>query len=156
MWTTENRANYERKSAGYPSDLTDEEWALVESHLPPARQGRRHPAACRRRVLDAILYILTTGCQWRQLPKDFPAKSTVHDYFVEWHSGGTLTRLHHALYERARTQAGRNPTPTTAIVDSQSVKGAEKGGRKSIPQGTTRARKSKARSVTPLLIRKAC
>ena len=155
MWTNDNRGQYERKCVGYPSDLVDEEWALVERHLPPARRGRRHPAADRRRVLDAILYVLTTGCQWRQLPKDFPAKSTVHDYFVAWQSDGTLTAVHHALYCEARRLAGRNPTPTTAIVDSQSVKGAEKGGLAWISQATMRARKSKVRSATPPSIRKA-
>jgi transposase len=99
-------------------------------------------------VLNAILYVLTTGCQWKQLPKDFPPKSTVHDYFVEWHCDGTLTRIHHALYAHVRELAGREPTATTAIVDSQSVKGAEKGGPGSILPATMRARKSKARSDT--------
>lgn len=155
MWTSENRARYERKTAGYPSDLTDEEWALIEPHLPPPRRGRRHPGAERRRVLDAILYVLTTGCQWRQLPKDLPAKSTVHDYFVEWDGDGTLARIHHALYAEARLLAGKAPTPTTAIVDSQSVKGAEKGGRTLIPAGTTRARKRRAGSVMLQSIRSA-
>jgi transposase len=155
MWTARNRAQYERKGRRYPSDLTDEEWDLVEPHLPPARQGRRFPAADRRSVLDGILYVLTTGCQWRQLPKDFPPKTTVHRYFIEWHTDGILMRLHHALYEEARTLAGRHPTPTTAIVDSQSVKSAEKGGLASILQGTMRVRKSKARSVMPPSIRKA-
>ena len=88
MWTTENRGRYERKGQRYPSDLTDEEWALVETHLP--RERRRD----RREILNAILYVLSTGCQWRALPKDFPPKSTVHDYFVEWHCDGTLTRIH--------------------------------------------------------------
>jgi transposase len=153
MWTAENRARYERRSARYPSDLTDEEWALVEPHLPPPRVGRRFPAADRREVLNGILYVLTTGCQWRQLPKDFPSKSTVHDYFIEWDGNGTLTRIHHALYAEARTLEGRAAEPTLAIVDSQSVKSAEKGGQISIPRGTMRARKSRARSATPLSIR---
>lgn len=149
MWTKENRSKYERKGQRYPSDTTDEEWALVEAHLPDARKVDR------RSVLDAILYVLTTGCQWRQLPKDFPPKSTVHDYFVEWLSDGTLTRIHHALYAEARVLAGKAPTPTTTIVDSQSVKSAEKGGCRSIRQGTMRARKSRARSVTLPSIRSA-
>jgi transposase len=148
MWTSEARARYERHGR-YPSDLSDEEWALVEPHLPPARRVNR------REVLNAVLYVLTTGCQWRALPRDFPAKSTVHDYFVEWHCDGTLTRIHHALYTQARELAGRNPTATTVIVDSQSVKSAEKGGSKSIPLATMRARKSKARSVTLPSIRSA-
>src|SRR3990170_312629 len=149
MWTKENRGKYERKGQRYPSDTTDEEWALVEAHLPDARKVDR------RSVLDAILYVLTTGCQWRQLPKDFPPKSTVHDYFVEWLSDGTLTRIHHALYAEARVLAGKAPTPTTTIVDGQSVKSAEKGGCRSIRQGTMRARKSRARSVTLPSIRSA-
>ena len=155
MWTAKSRARYERRTGRYPSDLTDEEWCLVEPHLPPARQGRRHPASDRRRVLDAILYVLTTGCQWRQLPKDFPAKSTVHDYFMDWHCDGTLTRIHHALYAEVRVLEGKAPVPTTAIVDSQSVRSAEKGGPRSTPQATMRARKSRARSATPPSIRSA-
>lgn len=142
MWTAENRGKYERKGQRYPSDVTDQEWALVGPHLPPKRRVDR------REVLNAILYVLTTGCQWKQLPKDFPPKSTVHDYFVEWHCDGTLTRIHHALYAQVRELAGRQPTASTAIVDSQSVKGAEKGGPRSIPPATMRLRKSKARSVT--------
>ena len=142
MWTAENRGNYERSAARYPSDVTDEEWALIEPHLPPERNRSR------REILNAILYVLTTGCQWRQLPKDFPPKSTVHDYWVEWQCDGTLLRIHHALYMQARELAGKEASPTTTIVDSQSVKGAEKGGRAAIPLATTRQRKSKARSGT--------
>ena len=139
-------AQYDRKGQRYPSDLPDDEWALVVPHLPPARRIDR------REILNAILYVLTTGCQWRQLPKDFPAKSTVHDYFVERHCDGTLTRLHHALYAQVRTGVrtgeGKAARPTTSIVDSQSVKCAGKGGRRSMPPATMRARKSKARSGT--------
>lgn len=149
MWTATSRARYERRGLRYPSDLTDEEWALVEPHLGPRRRVDQ------REVLNAILYVLTTGCQWRQLPKDFPPKSTVHDYFVEWHCDGTLTRMHHALYSEARELAGKQATATTAIVDSQSVKGAEKGGLKSMLPATMRARKSKARSATSLSTRSA-
>lgn len=148
MWTSQNRARYERKGR-YPSDVTDDEWALVEPHLPPQR------SADRREILNAILYVLTTGCQWRALPKDFPPKSTVHDYFIEWHCDGTLTRLHHALYAEVRELAGKTPAATTAIVDSQSVKSAEKGGPTLIPPGTMRARKQRAGSATSPSIRSA-
>jgi transposase len=148
MWTAENRALYDRKGR-YPSDVTDEEWALVEPHLPPERRTDQ------REILNAILYVLATGCQWRALPRDFPAKSTVHDYFVEWHCDGTLTRLHHALYAQVRELAGKKPSATTAIVDSQSVKSAEKGGPRLIPLATMRARKSRARSATSPSIRSA-
>ena len=118
MWTAENRHRYERKGQRYPSDLTDEEWALVEPHLPPERRKNR------REILNAVL--LSTGCQWRALPKDLPPRSTVHDYFVRWQCDGTLSRLHHAVYEQAREMVGKEASPTTAIVDSQSVKGAER------------------------------
>ena len=149
MWTSENRYAYERKAQRYPSDLTDEEWALVEPHLPPPRQRSRHKSPERRDVLDAILYVLTTGCQWRALPKDFPPRSTVHDYFVDWHGDGTLTRVHNALYCEARELVGKAPTPTLSIVDSQSVKGAEKGGPISIPQvDDAGSKKIKVRSAT--------
>lgn len=146
MWNSKNRARYERNGR-YPSDVTDEEWVLVEPHLPPQRNTGR------REILNAILYVLTTGCQWRALPKDFPPKSTVHDYFIEWHCDGTLTRLHHALYTQVRELAGKKPTATTAIVDSQSVKSAEKGGPALIPLATMRARKPRAKSATSPSIR---
>ena len=142
MWTEDNRARYDRKGLRYPSDVTEEEWALVEPLLPAERKVQR------RDVLDAILYVLTTGCQWRQLPKDLPPKSTVHDYLIEWQSDGTLARIHLALYTMARELAGRSPEPTLAIADSQSVKSAEKGGNTLIRLDMMRARKSRARSVT--------
>ena len=153
MWTAENRATYERKTSRYPSDVTDDEWAIVEPHLPPPKKARRHQPPERREILNAILYVLTTGCQWRQLPKDFPPKSTVHDYLIDWQCEGVLTRIHHALYVEARERAGRAASPTTTIVDSQSVKSAEKGGVASIPWAMTRGRKSKARSGMRLSIR---
>ena len=142
MWTTENRPNYERKGLRYPSDLTDEEWALVEPLLPPERKTDR------RELLNGILYVLTTGCQWRMIPKDFPPRSTVHYYFVDWQCDGTLARIQHALYTKCRDLAERQASPTLAIVDSQSVKSAEKGGNALIRQDMTRARKSRARSGT--------
>ena len=146
MWTSKNRAQYER-GGRYPSDLTDEEWALVEPHLPAQREVDR------REIMNAILYVLTTGCQWRALPKDLPPKSTVHDYFVEWRCDGTLTRIHHALYGQVRELAGKKKTATTAIVDSQSVKGAEKGGPGLMQAATMRVRKSRARSAISPSIR---
>lgn len=150
MWTAENRAKYERKGLRYPSDLTDAEWALVVEHLPPPKKPRRNVEPIdRREVLNALLYLLTTGCQWRLLPKDFPPKSTVHDYYVDWHGRRVLARIHHALYVEARKLAEREPSPTLAIVDSQTVKSAEKGGQTLIRPATTAARRSKARSVMP-------
>jgi len=149
MWTMKNRARYERKGLRYPSDLTDEEYALIEPFLPPER------SISRRSLVDAILYVLTTGCQWRQLPKDFPPKSTTHDYFVELQCTGVLKQIHHSLYAEVRVLEGRAAMPTLAIVDSQTVKSAEKGGRALIRLDMTRQRKSRAKSGTRRLIRSA-
>lgn len=148
MWTKANRATYDRKALRYPSDLTDAEWDLIEPHLPPPRKSRRHEALDRREVLNAILYLLRTGCQWRLLPKDFPKWTGVYGYFNAWHCDGVLTRVHHAFYEDVRRQAGREAAPTLSIVDSQSVRSAEKGGRKLIRRGTMAARRSRAKSAT--------
>jgi transposase len=81
-----------------------------------------------REVVNGLMYILSTGCQWRAIPKDLPPKSSVYDYFDLWTDDGTLERIHHALYEQCRERAQRQPSPTAAIIDSQSVKSAEKGG----------------------------
>ena len=94
------------------------------------------------------MYVLSTGCQWAALPKDLPPKSTVNDYFRRWDYDGTLDRLHHALYVQCREQAGREASPTAAIIDSQSVKGAEKGGAALLRRALMRARRSRARSAT--------
>ena len=150
MWTAKNRARYERKGLRYESDLTDEEFALIASFLPPER------SVSRRSLVNGILYVLTTGCQWRQLSKDFPPKSTTHDYFVELQCTGVLKQIHNALYAEVRVLEGRAATPTLAIVDSQSVKSAEKGGRKLIRLDMTRARKLRARNATRPSIRSAC
>lgn len=93
------------------------------------------------------MYILSTGCQWRALPKDLPPRSTVYDYFDLWSWDGTLDRIHHALYVQCREQAGREASPTAAIIDSQSVKSAEKGGPRSTRLALTRARRSRGRSA---------
>src|SRR3954466_7388297 len=156
MWTAEHRQAYERDGLRYPSDLTDAEWAPVESLIPPAKRGGRKREVDVREVLDGILYVLATGCQWRAPPKDLPPRSTVHDYLTLWAWDGTLRRLHHALFVQAREQAGKEASPTAAIIDSQSVKSAEKGGRTSIPAVTTRARRSRARSGTSWSTRWAC
>jgi hypothetical protein len=93
------------------------------------------------------MYVLSTGCQWRYIPKDLPPRSTVNRYFCLWGWDGTLDRIHDVLYERCREQAEREASPTAAIIDSQSVKSAEKGGSRSIRTGSTRARRSRARSA---------
>jgi transposase len=101
-----------------------------------------------REVVNGLMYILSTGCQWRAVPKDLPPKSTIYEYFDLWTYDGTLKRIHHALYERCREQAQRDASPSAAIIDSQSVKSAEKGGPASIRTATMRARRSRARSGT--------
>jgi transposase len=100
-----------------------------------------------REVVNGIFYVLSTGCQWRALPKDLPPRSTVHDYLQLWAWDGTLARLHHALVVQVRELAGKEASPSLAIIDSQSVKSAEKGALASIPRATMRARRSRARSA---------
>ena len=148
MWTDENRGQYERQGLRYPSDLRDEEWALIAPLIPPAKRGGRRREVDVREVMNGVLYVLETGCQWRALPKDLPPKSTVHDYLMLWDWDGTLERVHHALYLMVRELEGRAASPSAGVIDSQSVKGAEKGGRASTRRAMTRARKSRARSAT--------
>ena len=156
MWTNENRARYDRSKLRYPSDLTDEEWALVTPLIPPAKRGGNKRTVNVREVVNGLMYILSTGCQWRAMPKDLPPRSTVYDYLDLWDWDGTLDRIHEALYVRCREAASREASPTAAIIDSQSVKSAEKGGLASTRTATMRARRSRARSDTSSLIRKAC
>jgi transposase len=146
MWTNENRDSYNRDRLRYPSDLTDAEWALVEPLIPRAKRGGNKRTVNVRDVLDGLMYILSTGCQWRALPKDLAPKSTVHRYFLRWTDDRTLDRVHEALYIRCRELADRGASPTAGIIDSQSVKSAEKGGRRLIRTGTIQARRSTARN----------
>ena len=155
MWTTENRPRYNRDKLRYPSDLTDEEWALVEPLIPPAKHGGRRRWVVVREVMNGVMYVLSTGCQWRYLPKDLPPKSTVHDYLTRWNYDGTIERVHHALYVQCREMAGRQASPTACVIDSQSVKSAEKGGLRSTRRATTPARRSRARSAMSSSIRRA-
>lgn len=150
MWTNENRRRYDRSKLRYPSDLTDEEWALIAPVIPPAKRGGGKRTVSIREVVNGLMYVLSSGCQWRAIPKDLPPRSTVNGYFALWDYDGTLDRIHHALYVKCREQAEREASPTAAIIDSQSVKSAEKGGRASIRMASTRARRSKARSATSL------
>ena len=112
----------------YPSDLTDAEWALLEPLLPQPKgigRPRKHPL---REILNGIFYVLRSGCSWRMLPKDLPPWQTVYTYFRRWKLDGTWERIHTALRERTRQQSGRAPTPSAAILDSQSVRTSSKGG----------------------------
>src|SRR5580704_8408494 len=126
MWTAKNRGRYDRSKLRYPSDLTDDEWAHVELLIPPAKRGGNKRHVNVREVMNGIMYILSTGCQWRAVPKDLPPRSTLFDYLDLWSYDGTLDRIHHALYMECREQAEREASPTAAIIDSQSVKSAEK------------------------------
>src|ERR1700736_43468 len=147
MWTSKNRARYDRSKLRYPSDLTDDEWRLVEPLIPPGKSGGGKRTVIMREVVNGLMYILSTGCQWRAIPKDLPPKSSVYDYFDLWTYDGTLERIHHALYEQCREQAQREASPTAAIIDSQSVKSAEKGGPALIRTVTMRARRSRAADI---------
>jgi transposase len=146
MWTDENRAGYDRSKLRYPSDLTDQEWSLIEPLIPPARRGGNRRTVVVRDVVDGVMYILSTGCQWSALPKDLPPRSTVNDYFRRWDDDGTLDRIHHVLYIQCRELAERKASPTAAIIDSQSVKSAEKGGSRVIRPAMMRAKRSRVRS----------
>ena len=155
MWSDEDRKRYDRTGLRYPSDLTDAEWSLVEPHIPPAKRGGRKRSVEARKVLQGILYVLETGCQWRHLPKDFPPRSTVWDYFDLWSYDGTLDRIHEALYLALREAEGREASPTAAIIDSRTAKSAEKGGVTPKKPAWTRAREQRASSSTSLSIRSA-
>jgi putative transposase len=127
----------------YPSDLTDAEWTILASLLPPPKRLGRPARVDRREVVNAILYVLRTGCQWRYLPEGFPNWNTVYWYFLRWQDDGTWERITDSLRRRLRLQLGRNPEPSAAILDSQSVKTTERGAR----GGTMQASRSRDASA---------
>jgi len=148
MWTQDNRGRYDRSKLRYPSYLTYEEWALISALIPPAKRGGNKRMVSERDVVSGVMYILSTGCQWAALPKHLPPRSTLNDYFRRWDWDGTLGRIHHQLYVKCREPAAREASPTAAIIASQSVKSAEKGGHRSIRRASTRVSGSRARSAT--------
>src|SRR5438477_1540474 len=123
MWTNDNRTRYDRSKLRYPSDLTDDEWAWIGPRIPPAKRGGNKRTVDVRAVVNGVMDILSTGCQWAALPKDLPPRSTVNDYFHRWDYDGTLDRIHNALYVRCRELVGGEAGPTAAIIDSRKAKG---------------------------------
>ncbi len=112
----------------YPTDVTDEQWALVEPNIPPAKHGGAPRTVNLRLVFNTILYVNKTGCQWAMIPTDLAKRSTAFDYFSAWKKDGTWQKILDALRRQVRTEAGREPEPQKAAIDSQTVKGSEAGG----------------------------
>ncbi|MBA2518704.1 MAG: IS5 family transposase [Chloroflexia bacterium] len=121
----------------YPTDLTDQQWAILEPLVPAVKPGGRPRTHPRREIVDALLYVLRGGISWRSLPHEYPPWQTVYDYFRQWRDDGTWEHVNTVLRERLRIKLGRAPQPSAAIIDSQSVRTTEKGG----SAATTGARK---------------
>lgn len=127
-WTETTRTHYRREGLRYASDMTDAEWAVLRRLLPPPSRWGRPRKTDLRRVVEAILYILSTGCQWRALPREFPPYSTVQGYFYSWRDTGRWQRIVTVLVRRARQKLGRTAKPTAGVIDSQSAPTAHAGG----------------------------
>jgi putative transposase len=145
MWTKESRIRYNRDQLRYPSDLIDAEWALIEPLIPPAKRGGNKRSVNLREIVNGLMYVLSTGCQWRAIPKDLPPRSTLFAYLDLWIYDGTIDRIHLVLYQACREAETREASPTACIIDSQSVKSAEKGGARIDPPGYDAGKKIKGK-----------
>jgi putative transposase len=152
MWTEAQRRIYRREGEGYPSDLRDAEWARLERMIPPARPGGRPRKTDMRAAMNAILYLLRTGCPWRYLPRDsFPPRSTVYNIFRKFQRDGIWEAIWAELHMVLRERMGREASPSAAVLDSQSVKSAEKGGGKDGKVGYDAGKKVKGRKIHALV-----
>jgi transposase len=156
MWTIETRLRHNRDGRRYTHNLIDEEWDVIKALIPPAKPGGNKRTVDIREVLNGLLHILGTGCQWRDVPKDLPPKSTLHDYLSRWADDGTLDRIHQALYVECRELGEREASPTACVIDSQSVKSANKGWPASIlmqRNSSTEATYPRSRILSPAAAR---
>jgi len=141
MWTETTQAQYRRDGLRYASDVSDHEWAEIEALLPPPKKLGRPRTTALREVVNALLYLLTTGCQWRLLPKEFPPFSTVQRFCYRWRDTELWQTINHSLVMRVRAAAGREASPSSGVIDSQSVKSTKAGG----PRGYDAGKKVKGR-----------
>jgi len=140
MWTADHRAAHGQCGSVFPSDLTDKEWGRLEPLIPAAKPGGRPRATDMRQAMNAILYLLRTGCPWRYLPRDgFPPRSTVYNIFRRFQAEGRWEAIWAELHMSLRERLGREASPSAAVLDSQTIKSAEKGARKITRWATTPA-----------------
>lgn len=130
----------------YPSDLTDQEWIIIEKMIPKAKKGGRRRSVSIRQILNAVFYVLDNGIKWRSLPHDYPAWETVYGYFRKWTTDGTLEKIHRRLRKLTRIKAGKESDETVAIIDSQSVKTTEEAQTKGYDAGKKNKGKEKTSS----------